>query len=1318
MRHLKIILGAVFLSLFISTNHFSQDKVMMQGFYWDVTPGGVWYDSLKYHAEELGDAGFSSIWFPPVYKGANGAYDVGYTPYDYYDLGEYDSRGGDQTSGNGSYIPTRYGTKAELLQAVNEFHNNGIDVYADIVLNHRSGGISEPNTYAVSYPTAMPNDGSGNTWTSFPLSNGSGRINWNNGVEFFYPNADVNPGNTSDFYSETQYGFFKFYQNYFAYDNALHDGTGETLPFGDSLLVWGNWLTNEIGFDGFRFDFVKGIHPVYLKEWCNYGAMNNKFYVGELYDGDIGRLKSWLDWMSGDYTGPGAKVTAGTNHKPAVFDFNLRFAYKAFSDDVAGYDIRNWHSAGLFNNGVDYDKIVTFVENHDFDRINYLGEEALDDHSPVINGKIFCYAHMLMSPGLASIWWRDYQYYGMKDEINELIEIRTKFASGTHYDLTEFTDNSGQFEKPYWPGNASEDPKHMLVLQRTGISNETGVILAINKHSSYNISAWVTSQKWAGMQLYDITGNSSATPTVQGDGRVLIETNANSYSVFVPTSFVLEGTGQSGHFPNESLGYIDGIHAHSYSVAPNYRQCGDVTNGTQSVIIPNSDADVYANFRYDTSGKTVYLIYTTDGSAPTKTNGSVVTANFSKYDDPNRWFYATIPSSANLEGNIIKYVFYISDNTLANAFGRIAGTDGYNSQYRTAWDEGDNYFEYKVINRTTNSGGNWGTGSTWETGNVPGNEAFIEVRSGANVTVGSIDTIKFKGIEIKNSANADFGTAALKFLNSGYFISNGTLQPVNSVALDSDVLFEGTIVIKNFFVNGNCSIDGDLQINENLNLYSGGSIDKKSASSSLTYDDTASLNYLSGENSYPGIEWEGGIPGIVPNVKVDGNTNLYLDGFESRYIAGNLIVESNSFMILSEIDGSDLNLGENLTLNGDFNTNYRQLVFNGSALQEVSIGAGSGSTFHFVNIDNSNNVKLNSDLTILNQLDFTNGSLLTNSNRLILSGNASINEIGSNYLIGELEISRAVQNTSSDFGGIGVTIDASGEDLGNVNIIRKSGNGASVVIGSNEGINRTWEITSENVPGSDVDVTLSWNNADDNGKNIAEMKVYKSNNNGASWNPISGTLDGSTRDVTFTASGFSIFTLADVDNPLPVEINYFNGKIDENKVILNWRTETEINNYGFEVEKYKEEKWNKIGFVEGNGNSNMPRNYSFEDKLESAVAGELKYRLKQVDYDGKSEFLQEINLDFDAPDEFALHDNYPNPFNPITKINFELPKKAHVKLLIYNSLGELVKTLINNELEAGYYSEKFRGNDLASGIYIYSIESEGFRKSKKMLLVK
>ncbi len=144
--------------------------------------------------------------------------------------------------------------------------------------------------------------------------------------------------------------------------------------------------------------------------------------------------------------------------------------------------------------------------------------------------------------------------------------------------------------------------------------------------------------------------------------------------------------------------------------------------------------------------------------------------------------------------------------------------------------------------------------------------------------------------------------------------------------------------------------------------------------------------------------------------------------------------------------------------------------------------------------------------------------------------------------------------------------------------------------------------------------------------------------------------------------------------------------------------------------------WEKLGFVNGNGNSNSPKSYSFVD--DNVSAGSYSYRLKQIDNDGQFEYSKAIEIGLTALDKFELSQNYPNPFNPSTTINYNLPEAANVKLIIYNILGQEVKTLVNEFKEAGVHTVNFNASKLNSGLYIYKIEAGSFTQTRKMTLIK
>jgi hypothetical protein len=193
---------------------------------------------------------------------------------------------------------------------------------------------------------------------------------------------------------------------------------------------------------------------------------------------------------------------------------------------------------------------------------------------------------------------------------------------------------------------------------------------------------------------------------------------------------------------------------------------------------------------------------------------------------------------------------------------------------------------------------------------------------------------------------------------------------------------------------------------------------------------------------------------------------------------------------------------------------------------------------------------------------------------------------------------------------------------------------------------------------------------------------------------------------------------ASPDGVLPVELTKFTANIISNKVTLNWQTATEVDNYGFDVERTfsHSTEWQKIGFVQGNGNSNSPKEYSFADN--SATSGKYAYRLKQIDNDGTYEYSNEINVDLGIPAEFLLQQNYPNPFNPETVISYQLPVSGNVSLKVFDMLGREVATIVNEVQEAGIYDVSFNGKAFASGAYIYRFQSGNYIKINKMVLMK
>jgi Secretion system C-terminal sorting domain len=190
---------------------------------------------------------------------------------------------------------------------------------------------------------------------------------------------------------------------------------------------------------------------------------------------------------------------------------------------------------------------------------------------------------------------------------------------------------------------------------------------------------------------------------------------------------------------------------------------------------------------------------------------------------------------------------------------------------------------------------------------------------------------------------------------------------------------------------------------------------------------------------------------------------------------------------------------------------------------------------------------------------------------------------------------------------------------------------------------------------------------------------------------------------------------------LPVTMLSFTASVTNRvDIILTWQTGVELNNSGFDIERRIDKdgsSWEKTGFVQGSGTTNEPKSYTYTNK--KLQTGTYKYRLKQIDYNGSYEYFELSSaLTIHPPNTFALGQNYPNPSNPKSKIDYEIPLKGKVHISLYNLLGQEVLTLVNETKDAGYYTAEFDGSNLASGVYFYRLISEGFTSTKKMLLVK
>ena len=268
---------------------------------------------------------------------------------------------------------------------------------------------------------------------------------------------------------------------------------------------------------------------------------------------------------------------------------------------------------------------------------------------------------------------------------------------------------------------------------------------------------------------------------------------------------------------------------------------------------------------------------------------------------------------------------------------------------------------------------------------------------------------------------------------------------------------------------------------------------------------------------------------------------------------------------------------------------------------------------------------------------------------------------------------------------------------------------------SNSGGSNDWQINCVYNGGTNSGISVT-----DAGGSIYTIRFFIQNSSGSSTINL-GTLQQTFQDDDLTQVNVS-YDNSGGNFPLPVELSSFSAFVNLNNVSLSWKTATEVNNNGFEVQreigsqKSEVNRWEKVGFVQGHGNSNSPKEYSYTDKnLTGGI--DFIYRLKQIDNDGKYQYSKEVEVEV-VPREINLLQNYPNPFNPVTDIKFTLPEAARVTLRVYNIIGQEVVSLVNGVEEAGFHSVKFEGSNLPSGTYIYRLQAGSFVQTKKMVLLK
>lgn len=711
----------------------------------------------------------------------------------------------------------------------------------------------------------------------------------------------------------------------------------------------------------------------------------------------------------------------------------------------------------------------------------------------------------------------------------------------------------------------------------------------------------------------------------------------------------------------------------------------------------------------------------------------------------------------------------------ANTYGQSTGdyrsaTSGNWGTFATTWEkfDGTNWVAATAIpTLTTNATIRNGHTITFETSSKAVNKLVIDA-GGAIVCNGSSASPKYINVYDSLINNGSFGLATDDGLGVKPYNANAVLtgtgayyicrvQPQTAsqtITFDANMVVQysgtsgtgGSAVYANskdgvtFIINaGKTIIFGNMaSLTVGTSSGSDGGYNMNvTVNGTLTFTADGNASHLS---LRPGV-------GKTCNLIVNGIINLGRDLLAGGLGTTNILVNNggviNDLAVNRKIDLSGDSTNISFAGTGKINLGANTLVlskpFNGIASNLVSdatssitlMGSAAGNnipsfitTIKNLEVANAFGTTLQGPLAI-DTLTLTSGNLVTGTYTLTFrKGGLLSGEDSARYVVGNLVTTQTVlADSASSLDGVGVSLAAGVDNLGDVTVTRVSGINGEVTIAGKSGIARKWTITSTNPPTNGRDLSFTWVKDDDNGKNMTKATVYKSNDAGVHWfavgteqNILVDTLR--TRTITVSTTSFSDWTVSDDANALPVELVSFSATATGKDIVLSWKTATELNNRGWEVERANAatKSWSKVGFVNGVGTTLTPNSYSFTDK--NITSGKYQYRLKQIDNDGTSSYGKIVEVDFQGkPLTYAL-DNYPNPFNPETKIRFEIPVTSFVNVSVFNVLGEKVATLVNESLEQGVYEKSFGANNLTSGVYIYKLTAGAYTLTKKMMLMK
>lgn len=428
------------------------------------------------------------------------------------------------------------------------------------------------------------------------------------------------------------------------------------------------------------------------------------------------------------------------------------------------------------------------------------------------------------------------------------------------------------------------------------------------------------------------------------------------------------------------------------------------------------------------------------------------------------------------------------------------------------------------------------------------------------------------------------------------------------------------------------------------------------------------LNVGAGEVFF-GLSGTFGTTTITGDVNVVGGTLDMDQTTQPMIVSGSVVVENGGTLNLSNQAGGDMEIGEDFDMNGNFNCRDRAVTFNGSAEQTIG---GTGIEIDFFILNNANNIAIDGEVTIDDELTFTNGKILLGNNDLTLDNTGTVTGAGMNNYIVTNNMG-AFKRNAGGFFPVGTTTSYAPANLtitGTADIFSvKVDNTVRGNVDAAKIVNLEWDINEMTPGGNDVTLELQWNASDEAANFDRAGMVVIGHYDGTDWDESSAVVAGS-NPYTATAPNFDTFSPFAIANQaaLPVELVRFTAEQQENAHVLEWITASEINNAYFEIQhSINSNDWITLDKVTGAGTSFKNNAYHFTNQ--NPVFGQNYYRLKQVDYDGQFEFSTVVALNFRQENTVEI---FPNPVVGELFFKFKKEEIQTVNANIYNANGQLV----------------------------------------------